>query len=434
MRQKPSGRPSSSEQIIRDIKRKTRKQYNAEEKIISKYTERKLADDIERLARKINPTYICQYNQENRETVISSQVNSNEEICRIFLGNMLLKVQALQRKERVPAIEAILCEYLTPSALSSDEFLASLSLRVRTKFEAHMRRMMFSQKYGSLPESVHVDKGELLIEIVADRAESIRSVSAEDLSSAHVTVDETVRIASASLRRATDDNQWKAIETGIWLSTYQDDYDFARIVAAENHARFPIDSHPIVFAPSHSICLVTAQMNTDTLERTIAIGNELASSHRPFSQLLWSMSPDGQWGQWCPEGESAVKHIADRQNMLERMSEYHGQQKYLQAIFGKAVFVASFMSVGKEDQLGSICVYTVDIPSCLPVTDDVALNDRALPGDESFLGKVTWSDFTDCIGTELQKVADDLMLPYFTIMKEPTPAQLDALRSRVIEF
>ena len=33
MRQKLAGRPSSSEQIIRDIRRKTRKQYSAEEKI-----------------------------------------------------------------------------------------------------------------------------------------------------------------------------------------------------------------------------------------------------------------------------------------------------------------------------------------------------------------------------------------------------------------
>ena len=33
MRQKPAGRPSSSEHIIKDLKRKTRKQYNAEEKI-----------------------------------------------------------------------------------------------------------------------------------------------------------------------------------------------------------------------------------------------------------------------------------------------------------------------------------------------------------------------------------------------------------------
>ena len=32
MKQKPAGRQSSSEQIIKDIKRKTRKQYSAEEK------------------------------------------------------------------------------------------------------------------------------------------------------------------------------------------------------------------------------------------------------------------------------------------------------------------------------------------------------------------------------------------------------------------
>lgn len=33
MRQKPTGRPSSSEQIIEGIKRKTHKHYSAEEKI-----------------------------------------------------------------------------------------------------------------------------------------------------------------------------------------------------------------------------------------------------------------------------------------------------------------------------------------------------------------------------------------------------------------
>jgi transposase-like protein len=33
MKQRPAGRPSSSETVIRDIKRQTRKQYSAEEKI-----------------------------------------------------------------------------------------------------------------------------------------------------------------------------------------------------------------------------------------------------------------------------------------------------------------------------------------------------------------------------------------------------------------
>ena len=34
MKQKPAGRPSASEKIIFDIKRKTRKQYSAEERIL----------------------------------------------------------------------------------------------------------------------------------------------------------------------------------------------------------------------------------------------------------------------------------------------------------------------------------------------------------------------------------------------------------------
>ena len=37
MKQRPTGRQSSSEKIIRDIKRRTRKQYNAEEKIRERY-------------------------------------------------------------------------------------------------------------------------------------------------------------------------------------------------------------------------------------------------------------------------------------------------------------------------------------------------------------------------------------------------------------
>ena len=35
------------------------------------------------------------------------------------------------------------------------------------------------------------------------------------------------------LRRAADANQWEKIDESIWMSTYQDDYDFARVVAAD---------------------------------------------------------------------------------------------------------------------------------------------------------------------------------------------------------
>ena len=48
MNQKRTGRPSSSEQIIKDIKRKTRKQYGAEEKIRIVLDGLRGEDDIQR--------------------------------------------------------------------------------------------------------------------------------------------------------------------------------------------------------------------------------------------------------------------------------------------------------------------------------------------------------------------------------------------------
>ena len=51
MKQRPTGRPSSSEKIIRDIKRKTRKQYGAEEKIRIVLDGLRGADSIAELCR-----------------------------------------------------------------------------------------------------------------------------------------------------------------------------------------------------------------------------------------------------------------------------------------------------------------------------------------------------------------------------------------------
>ncbi len=52
MIRRPAGRPSSSEKVIRDIKRKTRKQYGAEEKIRIVLDELRGEDSIAELCRR----------------------------------------------------------------------------------------------------------------------------------------------------------------------------------------------------------------------------------------------------------------------------------------------------------------------------------------------------------------------------------------------
>ena len=75
MKQKPAGRQSSSEPIIKDIKRKTRKQYSAEEKIrivldgLRGEDSKRLAGDIVRQANTGEVTTLRREARELKEVV-----------------------------------------------------------------------------------------------------------------------------------------------------------------------------------------------------------------------------------------------------------------------------------------------------------------------------------------------------------------------------
>ncbi|MEX2495756.1 MAG: hypothetical protein WD448_06690 [Woeseia sp.] len=79
-------------------------------------------------------------------------------------------------------------------------------------------------------------------------------------------------MAAAKIRRCTDEDQCEKIAESIWMSKYQDDYYFARLVAVEDFGRFPFDEPPIVFAPSHSICLLTNSSDADVVSKMTEIG------------------------------------------------------------------------------------------------------------------------------------------------------------------
>ena len=66
MKQKPAKRPASSERIIRDIRRKTRKQYSAEEKIRIVLDGLRGEDSIAELCRRegINPNLYYRWSKD----------------------------------------------------------------------------------------------------------------------------------------------------------------------------------------------------------------------------------------------------------------------------------------------------------------------------------------------------------------------------------
>lgn len=395
-----------------------------------KYTEKKFAKDIGRVAESIDPSLSYVYLPESREVKLTSSNSDAGGPFTVFLGNIYLKVFDLSKKERLPTIEAFLAEVLTPKELSPDELMESLSLRVRTDFEIDFRNRHIELMGHDAPPSIAVRRGELLIEIVSDREESVSIARADDLTEIGVDEDEAFRMAAAKMRRGTGENQWEKVDESIWISKYQDDYDFARLVAAEDYAKYPCDGTPIVFAPSHSICLATCSADADVLTRMVEAGNESAASHRPFCQLLWTLDGEAQWKEWKPESETSSSEVARLQGLRERVKQYEESKDYLVRSLGNEdVFVATFQAVQNNDVLTCYSVYTFDLPSYLPRSDFVVIVDPELPEDRTVVGRLNWDEFADIVGSGSLERLDEMAPTWYELMQPLDANQKNQIRA-----
>ena len=106
---------------------------------MSKYTEKKCAKDIGKVAESIDPSLKHTYLPQSREVKLVSTNDDTGRPNMVFVGNIFLTVSKLPRKQRLRTIEALLREVMTPTELSPDELMESLSLRVRTDFEIEFR-------------------------------------------------------------------------------------------------------------------------------------------------------------------------------------------------------------------------------------------------------------------------------------------------------
>lgn len=391
-----------------------------------KYTEKKFAKELGRVAESIDPSLKYEYLPDTREVKLTPTEDGVDGPYTVFLGNIFLKVSGLPRNQRRPAIEAFLQEILKPKELSPDEIMESLALRVRTEFEIGFRNLHIELMGHEPPPSIAVRRGNLLVEIVCDREESISLARKDDLEEIGVSAEEAFRMAAAKIRRGTDEDQWESVDESIWISRYQDDYDFARLVAAEDFGKFPFAGAPIVFAPSHSICLATGSTDRSVLMKMVDLGNELAETHRPFSQLLWTFS-GSEWKEWKPPLDAEASEVAQLQTLREKVTQYEESKSYHERLLGEEVFVATFQAVQDDDGLTCYCVYTFDLPSYLPRTDFVAIVDRELPEDQSVVGRVDWNEFESIIGDKLEPI-EKVSPAWYRLMQPLDTDQKDRIR------
>ena len=393
-----------------------------------KYTEKKLAKDIGRVAEAIDSSLSYEYRPKSREVLLTSSNDDAGGPFTIFLGNIFLKVSELPRKDRISAIEAFLTDVIVPNELSPNELMESLALRVRTDFEIDLRNRNIELMGHDAPPSITVRRGDVLVEIVSDREDSVSIARSDDLEKIGVDADEAFRMAAAKIRRSTVEDQWEKVDDAIWTTKYHDDYDFARLVAAEGFGKFPFDEPPIVFAPSHAICLATGSTDSNVLTRMVDAGNACSANHRPFCQLLWTIDDDGGWIEWKPESETNSSEVAQLQALRETIKQYEECKDYLERSLGdEDVFVAKFQAVRDDHGLTCYCVYTFGVPSYLPLADYVAIVDPGLPEGQTVVGRVDWDEFAEIVGPELLQPIDNMNPAWFRLTQPLEYSQKDRL-------
>ena len=394
-----------------------------------RYTESKLAKDVIRIFREIDDSLTGQFNPD-RQNIQFYDKAGDEKGGRVFLGNLYAQAKQLGFIERRRWLRAVIAEMSEDLLLNADELLASLKLRVRTRFEVGLRNRIATVR-GSDVEYSLSQAGELFLELVSDRENTVSLVGSTQLANAGITAEEANRNARAALARVTGPDQWNQVEPGIWVSTYADDYDFARLVALAADARLPFEAVPIVYAPSHSTCVTTDRVDKETLNRVVAVGNELSNDQRQLSQLLWTRNPAGDWQEFRPMDDTPAAAVVAMQRLAETNSQYDEQKYYLEAVLEdreEDSFVASFMIY--EDDAGpfTVCAYTFDIPSYLPETDRVAILDPRA-SDNGGSGMMSWQDFAAAVGPETLVRMPGEDPPRFKLMAALSPEQKSALRT-----
>jgi len=244
--------------------------------------------------------------------------------------------------------------------------------------------------------------------------------------------DDFVQLAGKNLLNATPqtpENHWEKIDANIWISKLNDDFDAARLFLLPDQLSLPFTSPPIVYAPSHAICLIASETDEATLKRLIELGDESSQTHRPLSRALWQYS-EGNWQRMTSEDRNSA---AGRARFIETINSYDDQKNALEQLFESTkrdIHTASVIIRNKSedhepDKLETLSVF-IGHDSYLPKTDFIVLGFEEAKIDDT-IREVSWEVFTNIIGEENMTSHPDLKPVRYLFDKKISDQKITAL-------
>lgn len=368
--------------------------------------------------------------------------NPGEAVNVLWLGNGYEEFKALPKAKRDGFFDRFHPNnYVNVDAFDHlDSALRSLLPRIRDRLYPHalpfrtLRQLGAAFKEGTpLPSLPYQPVGDVLAaSLCIDLPTTVIDCLDQNYTRWKSSITELMPKALENLR-AISKKPFAQPMPGVYVSTFMDSHDPARLLLPELFASMKLKGAPVAGVPNRTSLIVTGADDQAGLNEFVTLMKMGLKDPRPVSSMPLTLGPEG-WRPFEPRGTSAVDRElrvlaaqcvgglhADQKATLEEENERSGRD----------VFVASYKVM--MNQAGAVMSYaswTESVPTLLPKTSDVMLT--VLNGDKPEDAEVThvsWDDLVAIAGRHLRP-EPDVWPPRFFVDTFPNPKELDALRAK----
>lgn len=223
-------------------------------------------------------------------------------------------------------------------------------------------------------------------------------------------------------------------DNGVFTGQWNDDYDSSRILVPGLFDDLPLKGDPVVTIPNRLTLLVAGSDDEDGLRRMLARAEEIirtvARPQNPAPLLV----RDGVVSDFSVDGTSPLFNDVLRAKRLAELSYYDEQQHNLEIQLekkGRDVYVGKYTLTENSNEAvryRSHSVWSFNVPTLLPVTDDVIFCDSRMPEGQTIVGQGSWKSVEAVLG---DLMLDAKMFPRrFYVSKFPTKEQLAQISAK----
>lgn len=313
----------------------------------------------------------------------------------MFLGNTFLEWRRLPAGERETFVRRWVGSTSAPPGLPTAFLAAQARLLpvLRSRGYTYGMRAMFLER-GATPDKVPVHPRRALspfhhLGVAYDSAASLMEVSADQLGSWKVSLDEALEAAINNLAvRSTE--PFVKVSPGLYKAPWTDAYGASRIALPGLFRKLGVKGDPVALALNRDLLYVAGADDPAALAALVEAAKQPGATERPIS-----LAPIVLRGErWEPF--TLLPSCAELQRVA-LASDYAEQAAFLKAqakAEKRDVFVATCTAARRPDGTAiTFATWTKGVPTLLPQVDVVLMVDIDLPQDQQLVVAAPWPAF-----------------------------------------